>query len=96
MLARQSEVPRANLRLALAWDGRYAEAVAGAQPRELADVLNNVGYVALLKGDHKQAEAYLTRAMETSASHHDHAWHNLSHLVTAKGQDADGAPTPLR
>jgi Tfp pilus assembly protein PilF len=42
---RTQTLPRTNLRLALAWQGRYDEAVAGARPAERAAVLNNVGYV---------------------------------------------------
>lgn len=78
-------LPRTNLRLALAWQGRYAEAVAGARPAERAAVLNNVGYVALLRGDLEEAESLLSRAIDGSASHFDPAWNNLAHLKAVRG-----------
>ncbi|MFA7430337.1 MAG: tetratricopeptide repeat protein [Rhodospirillaceae bacterium] len=82
---RTQTLPRTNLRLALAWQGRYDEAVAGARPAERATVLNNVGYVALLRGDLDDAEALLSRAIDGSASHFDPAWHNLAHLKAVRG-----------
>lgn len=86
---RGDELTRTNLRLALAWQGRYAQAVAGARPTERAAVLNDVGYVALLRGDLTEAESLLTRALEASPSHFDPAFQNLEHLraVRASGSD---------
>lgn len=74
------EMPRVNLRLALAWQGRYGEAVAGAEGPELPVVLNNVGYVALLRGDRDEAEALLSRALEASPTYFTPARLNLNHL----------------
>lgn len=81
-LGREMDMPRVNLRLALAWQGRYDDAVAGADPAELAAVLNNVGYVALLKGDHADAESLLVRSLESSPSYFEPARLNLDHLRT--------------
>ncbi|WP_404380117.1 tetratricopeptide repeat protein [Caenispirillum salinarum] len=81
-LARDMDMPRVNLRLALAWQGRYDDAVAGATPAELPAVLNNVGYVALLKGDHADAESLLVRSLEASPSYFEAARLNLDHLRT--------------
>src|SRR5262249_32887177 len=53
-----------NLRLALAWQGRYQEASAGASQAELGDVLNNIGYVAMMRRDYDEAQSYLLRATE--------------------------------
>ncbi len=84
---RTQELPRTNLRLALAWQGRYDEAVAGARPAERATILNNVGYVALLRGDLSEAEALLSRAIDGSASHFEPAWQNLAHLKAVRGDE---------
>jgi Flp pilus assembly protein TadD len=81
-LSRDLDLPRVNLRLALAWQGRYDDAVAGADPTELPAVLNNVGYVALLKGDLRDAESLLVRSLEASPSYFEPARLNLDHLRT--------------
>ncbi len=69
-----------NLRLTLAWSGRYAHAMMGATDEDMSKVLNNVGYVALLRGDLDNAEAYLQRAMEADPSFNKIAWRNLTYL----------------
>ncbi len=80
------EQAETNLRLALAWQGRYRQAVAGASRRELPSILNNVGYVAILRGDYERAEALLNQAMEASPSFNDKAWENIRYLETIKSQ----------
>ena len=79
-------VSRMNIRLALAWLGRYVEAIAGATKPELPSVLNNVGYVAMIKGEYAAAEAYFARAMVLSPSFHDIAATNLKKLEALKSQ----------
>lgn len=69
-----------NLRLAHAWSGRYVRALAGATDEELPRVLNNIGYVAMLRGDYENAEAYLLRAMEVDPTFNETAWQNLARL----------------
>ena len=69
-----------NLRLALAWNGEYARALVGASGKNLGEALNNVGYIALLRGDYAAAESYLSRAMEADASFNRLAWQNLTYL----------------
>jgi Tfp pilus assembly protein PilF len=69
-----------NLRLALASNGEYARALVGANGKNLGEALNNVGYIALLRGDYAAAESYLSRAMEADASFNRLAWQNLSYL----------------
>ena len=93
-IERDNKLARSNLRLALAWQGRYQEALAGAQSEELAAALNNVGYVAMLRGDYVAAEAYLTRAMEASPSHYEAAMRNLNHLTARAGRIADAPAKP--
>ena len=80
-----------NLRLALAWSGRYAHAMMGAADEDMPKVLNNVGYVALLRGDFDNAEAYLQRAMEADPSFNKIAWRNLSYLRDMRDLKAAGA-----
>lgn len=74
------KVAQSNLRLSLAWQGRYFEAMAGTPIRQRTKILNNVGFVAMLRGDYQRAEAYLTRAMDGSASFYDVAWRNMEAL----------------
>jgi len=84
------EVARENLRLALAWQGKYVHAMAGASNRDLARILNNIGFIALMRGDYINAEAYLLRAMEADPSYNETAARNLTYLKQvremAKGQ----------
>ncbi|MCW5751203.1 MAG: tetratricopeptide repeat protein [Alphaproteobacteria bacterium] len=71
-----------NMRLALAWKGDYESAISGVHGREASTVLNNVGYIAMLRGDLESAESYLLRAMEASPSFDTAASRNLSYLKT--------------
>ncbi|MBL9096919.1 MAG: tetratricopeptide repeat protein, partial [Alphaproteobacteria bacterium] len=71
---------RTNLRFAYAMKGEYLNALAGVAKENLPDALNNVGYAAMLRGDYEAAEAYLTRAIEASATHHRTASDNLQLL----------------
>ncbi len=73
-----------NLRLALAWNGRYVHAMTGVAENDMARVLNNIGYIALLRGDLDNAETYLERAMEADHSFNEIAWRNLSYLHNVK------------
>ena len=75
---------RNNLRVALALSGRYDEAFAGVNRRDLHRELNNIGFVALLRGDYVSAEAYLNRALETSDVFYRTAWRNLVYLGDLK------------
>lgn len=69
-----------NLRLAHAWNGNYVRALAGVSDEEMPRVLNNIGYVAMMRGDLKNAEAYLMRAMEVDPTFNETAWENLARL----------------
>jgi Tfp pilus assembly protein PilF len=69
-----------NLRLARAAQGRYAEAVAGITGKRRADVLNNIGYVAMLRGDEAEARRLLQEALSASPSLHRPAKANLEFL----------------
>lgn len=82
---------RENLRLALAWEGRYDEALLGAGPAARPQVLNNVGFVALLRGDYERAERLFLQAMETDPAYNDAVARNLARLddLRAIGAPAD-------
>lgn len=83
---------QANLRLALAWQGRYVDAAQGLDRGDIPRVLNNIGYVALLRGDYERSEALLTRAMESSPSYFELASRNLETLRAMKeGNEATDA-----
>lgn len=81
---RDLKVAKANLRLALAFQGRYVEAMSGVTHSERAAALNNLGFVAMLRGDHARAEAYFLRALESSPRFHDTASKNLQLLANLK------------
>lgn len=81
-----------NLRIALALEGRYDEATAGAQGQNLSTTLNNVGFAAMARGDYTKAEAYLTQSMNASSSYEEMANKNLEELkvITGKESSAPG------
>jgi len=74
------DLAQENLRLALAWQGKYVHAMAGASNRDMARILNNVGFIAIMRGDYDNAEAYLLRAMEADPRYNETAARNLSYL----------------
>jgi Flp pilus assembly protein TadD len=73
-------VARTNLRLSYGSQGKYVQALAGVADKDLPDALNDVGFLAMVRGDFDAAEAYLTRALETSPSYHRKAAFNLKRL----------------
>jgi Flp pilus assembly protein TadD len=73
-------IARANLRIALAWQGRYDEALIGAASAERANALNNVGYIAMLRGDYQAAQKYLAQALTGSPTYQEQAARNLDML----------------
>lgn len=83
------DAARENLRLALAWDGRYDEALLGAAPAARPQVLNNVGFVALLRGDYDRAERLFLQAMEIDPAYNEAVARNLARLSDLR---AIGAP----
>jgi Flp pilus assembly protein TadD len=76
----RSETIQNNLRLAIAADGKYDDALKATSHEQLPVVLNNVGYVAMQRGDFTAAEGYFSRAMETSNSYASVAAKNLEQL----------------
>lgn len=76
------EIASTNLRLALALQGRYGPALAGAAPSKRAVIMNNVGYAALLRGDHGRARSLFMEAMATDPAFFGEARRNLAFLDT--------------
>jgi Flp pilus assembly protein TadD len=82
-----SETVQNNVRLALAAKGNYAEAIRGVTKDRLPVVLNNVGLVAMQRGDLAVAEGYFTRAMESSPSFNTITSQNIEQLKSKKGDE---------
>lgn len=80
------EPAQMNLRIALALDGRYDQAVAGVEGRSLPATLNNVGFAAMTRGDYAKAEAYFTQSVNASSSYEDTASKNLQELTVIRGK----------
>jgi Tfp pilus assembly protein PilF len=87
-------VAETNLRVALALDGRYEEAVVGVAPEEMPAVLNNAGYAALLRGDYPQARILFLRAIEASPGFYEPAWSNLQFLGAVEQRQAAAPKAP--
>lgn len=84
MLDADSAVAQMNLRLAIAWQGRYREALSGLKADRLPEALNNVGFIAMRRGDYDVAETYFRQAMAKSPSFYEKAAENLEYLKQVK------------
>lgn len=85
---------RGNLRLALALQGDYARASArGAGGDDQAALLNNAGFVAVLRGDYGKAIALLDQASQTRGAYYPRAEANRK-LAASLQARADAAPSP--
>ena len=69
-----------NLRLALAAQGRYIDAAAGVDRADMPQVLNNIGYVAMVRGDYESAGVFFQRAIDENPVYYDTAEENLKRL----------------
>ncbi|MEW7977650.1 MAG: tetratricopeptide repeat protein [Candidatus Sedimenticola endophacoides] len=81
---------RNNLALALAWQGRYQEAfntISSALPK--ATAYNNVGYVAMQRGELELARDYFTEALKASPTYHVQAARNLERLERLQTHPGD-------
>jgi Flp pilus assembly protein TadD len=83
-----------NLRLALALDGRYEEAIAGVAAAGLPDALNNAGYAALLRGDYASARMLFLRAIDASPGFYEPARSNLRFLDSLEKRQAPAPEAP--
>ena len=76
----RSPVIRANLRIVLASQGKYDDALAAVPSSQLPTALNNVGYIAMTRGDYAVAQKFLTQAMQTSPAYYAKAAKNLAYV----------------
>jgi Flp pilus assembly protein TadD len=83
-----------NLRLALALDGRYQEAVAGVEAEDMPDALNNAGYAALLRGDYAQARTLFLQAIDASPGFYEPARSNLRFLDSLEKRQSSDREEP--
>lgn len=80
-------VARSNLRLAMSMQGEYDRAIKGAPAASQAEVLNNAGFAAMLRGDYGKAKELLTEAMRVKNGYYAIAAANLELTQNlAKGQ----------
>ena len=91
-LSPQFKAAELNLRIALAWDGRYESAVAGVQDAEMPEALNNAGYIATLRGDFVDAESLLLRSIEADYGFNRTARRNYHYLEGVRSQSTAPAP----
>ena len=77
-----------NLRVSYAWDGAYARALLDVPADERPRTLNNLGYVAMARGDLDAAETFLREALRLSPVYYAKAAENLERLAAQKGQGA--------
>jgi Flp pilus assembly protein TadD len=92
----KSETVQNNYRLALAAKGNYAEAMRGVSKAMLPTTLNNVGVVAMQRGDLATAEGYFARAMESSPSFATVTSKNIEQLTSLKNEGVDTSSSPER
>jgi Flp pilus assembly protein TadD len=81
-----------NLRIAQAWQGRYDDAIQGADAKTLPQRLNDVGYVAMLRGDLAVAEMLFLKAISASPTYHEVANQNLEQIERLKSAGAVATP----
>lgn len=84
---------QANLRLAFAMAGDEDAVLAQASIQERPQVLNNLGYVSLVRGELAQAEAYFQQAIEESPTFYQRAYDNLQRLDLLRQQKGATAPS---
>ncbi|NNE82530.1 MAG: tetratricopeptide repeat protein [Alphaproteobacteria bacterium] len=82
-------IAQTNLRLALAARGQYTDAIAGTNRALLPQVLNNIGYVAMSRGDFESADIFFNRAIDESPVYYDKAQENLERLHTLVGEPVE-------
>ena len=68
---------RNNLRLAIAMKGDYQRAVSGAGRSDRAAILNNAGFVAMLRGDYSTAKDLFGQAIKAKGEYYSLAAANL-------------------
>lgn len=71
---------RMNLRIALAATGDYAAALEGSDGADKVDILNNVGYAAMTRGDREEALKLFNQALSASPVYNAIAAANIAVL----------------
>jgi Flp pilus assembly protein TadD len=91
-----NERVRNNLMQAVAWQGEYERAVGlrGGMPLHVA--LNNVGYIAALRQDHRAAARFYQQALDLSPSWYKTAALNLERLRESGRLAAAAKAAPRR
>ena len=74
------ETAATNLRLTLALQGRYQPAIAGSAKQDLPRTLNNVAFVAWMRGEEEAARSFFHQAIEASPDFFPEARRNLAAL----------------
>ena len=83
---------RTNRQITLALMQRYPDAVAGMAPEDKARALNNIGYIAMLKGDYDSAEKYFNQAMQENPNNKT-VQENIDLMQHLKAEaESSGAP----
>ncbi len=88
----RSPVIRANLRIVLASQGKYDDALAAIPSSQLPTALNNVGYIAMTRGDYAMAQKFLTQAMQASPAYYEKAARNLAYVEYLMSKSAAKQP----
>lgn len=79
-----------NLRIALAMGGQSDHVLSTTPDPDLPEVLNNLGYIAMVQGDLQRAEAYFHQALEASPRFYGRAFENLQRLAAMRPTAARG------
>jgi Flp pilus assembly protein TadD len=74
----RSATAQSNRRIALSMMGRYEDALQGVPSEERHIALNNVGYIAMTRGDLKEARYYFNLSAEESPTYYETAEENLN------------------
>jgi Flp pilus assembly protein TadD len=74
-----------NLRLALAASGDYEAALRSAPSEQMPTLLNDVGYIAMRRGDYAAAARFLASARDASGSYSTVVARNLDWLKDKQG-----------
>ena len=69
---------RTNLRLEMAMKGDYGRAIAPGVTEDQAELLNNAGFAAMMRGDYVTAEDLLARAIQVRGVYYARAADNLA------------------
>lgn len=84
---------RTNRQITLAMMQRYPDALMGMPPDEKARALNNIGYVAMLKGDYDNAEKFFNQSMQENPGNTT-AQENLDLMQRLKQDNAKNPAAP--